>query len=348
MARVTKRHDRPNGGYFLDFRDENGRRRRVKANTNSKRHAMEIWQIQLGEVAKGEFARNREMGRTPFRQLAEEYLAIEVPALRWGRHVRTIVGYWVAFLGDRRLRDITVKDIAEYRAGRLGQIKPATLNRELAVVRRMFNVAISWELADRNPASHMKRLPERNMRLRFLTSEEAGRLVAAAVPHLRPILLVALNTGARLSELLTLKWTEVDFASGTVSFLDTKSGRRRDVRMNRIVEETIGEMERTSDAVFTYNGKAIRSVKTAFRTARARAGIAADFRFHDMRHTFASHAVMAGVDLRTLQEILGHQSYQMTLRYAHLAKDHVMKAVHSVSLGAPEVVGEKIIPFIAR
>lgn len=138
----------------------------------------------------------------------------------------------------------------------------------------------------------VKFLPENNRRLRYLSKEECRELTNACEPHLKPIVVMALNTGMRKGEILSLKW-EIDVP---YVFYDLKTGN-------------------------TY-----KDVKRAFKMALRRSKMA-DFRFHDLRHTFASHLVMAGVDLTTIKELLGHKNLTMTLRYAHLAPAHKVKAV---------------------
>ena len=111
--------------------------------------------------------------------------------------------------------------------------------------------------------------------------------------------------------------------------MDTKNNERREIPMNDIVYRTLLAVEKIPDSPWVFckkNGERYGNVRKALEGARKRAGIV-DFRFHDLRHTFASHLVMAGVDLKTVQELLGHESFEMTLRYAHLSPDHKKAAL---------------------
>jgi len=140
---------------------------------------------------------------------------------------------------------------------------------------------------------------------------------------------VALNTGMRKEEILNLRWEDLDFRSRIIYILDTKNNERREIPMNDIVYETLLAVRKISDSPWVFckkNGERYGNIRKAFEGARKRAGIV-DFRFHDLRHTFASHLVMAGVDLRTVQELLGHKSFEMTLRYAHLSPEHKKAAL---------------------
>jgi integrase len=131
-----------------------------------------------------------------------------------------------------------------------------------------------------------------------------------------------LNTGMRRGEILSLEWEKhIDLKHGFI-FLDvTKNGERREVPINQTLRETLKKLPRRLDSpyVFTDNeGNRFKDIKWSFKTALRRSEIK-DFRFHDLRHTFASHLVMAGVNITTVKDLLGHKTLTMTLRYAHLA-----------------------------
>jgi integrase len=139
---------------------------------------------------------------------------------------------------------------------------------------------------------------------------------------------MALHTGVRKGELLTLKWDQVNLEQGIISILDTKNHERRDIPMDETAKEILRGIERKGEAVFSNgDGQGIVSVRAAFDTAVRKSGIT-DFRFHDLRHTFASNLVMAGVDLMTVKELMGHKTLAMTLRYAHLAPNHKSRAIN--------------------
>ena len=173
-------------------------------------------------------------------------------------------------------------------------------------------------------------LPENNRRLRYLSKEECDRLVKACAPHLRPVVITALNTGMRRGEILGLTWDRVDLQNSLILLDITKNGERREIPINSTLRETFKGLVRRLDNPHVFydpaTGKRLQDVKRSFSTALRRAKIL-DFHFHDLRHTFASHAVMAGVDLTTLKELLGHKTLTMTLRYSHLAPGHKVAAV---------------------
>lgn len=178
----------------------------------------------------------------------------------------------------------------------------------------------------------VKLLPENNRRLRYLSIEESQRLVDSCDNHLRPIVITALNTGMRKDEILGLKWDNVDLKAGFILLNQnqTKNSERKEIPINQTLRETLQSVPKQDNILFVFynplTGTRYDDIKRSFNSALKRVDIR-DFRFHDLRHTFASHLVMAGIDLTTVKELMGHKDFKMTLRYAHLAPSHKVKAV---------------------
>jgi integrase len=201
-------------------------------------------------------------------------------------------------------------------------VQNATVNRALEIVRRILNLAHQdWRWIRAAPKIRMLKEPRR--RVRFLRREEAQRLLEAMPKHMKPIVRFALATGCRAGEIFGLEWSRVDFAR-KVAWLDhgaTKSGDGRGIPLNSdaiaALQSAFGEHPRWC---FTFGGKRIQKSSTAWHRARRRAGIE-DFRFHDLRHTWASWHVQSGTSMPELMELGGWRSYEMVLRYAHLAPD---------------------------
>ena len=147
-----------------------------------------------------------------------------------------------------------------------------------------------------------------------------------------PVLVVALNTGMRRNEILSLKWQDVDFVKGFILIEDSKSGRARKVSMNAAVFETLKGLPRSSEYVF-FNPETkthIKDIKTGFKSACKKAGTKG-LRLHDLRHTAASWMIEAGADLVTVSKILGHSSIQMTMRFAHPTPENMRLAVERLA-----------------
>jgi len=213
--------------------------------------------------------------------------------------------------------------------------KPATINREMACLRHIMSKAVEWDMIEQDPFKKGKslHLKENNKRLRFLSEDEITSLLNACPNYLQNIVEGAINTGMRKSEILSLKWDQV--RNGLIYLTKTKTNEARQIPVNDALEAMFKQIRKeqqlTSKHVFTYQGKRIRdNVKTSFNAAMKRAGIVG-FRFHDLRHTFASQLILHGGDLKDAQELLGHKSMTMTLRYAHLTQEHKKKAVNRLN-----------------
>ncbi len=239
--------------------------------------------------------------------------------------------------GNLPLRRITTRLVEEYQSKLLAEDKaPATINRHLATMKHMFTKAVEWEMVEEEAQKKVRRvklLPENNRRLRYLSKEECGVLLGYCSHHIRPIVITALNTGMRKGEILSLEWEKhVDLKHGFILLDVTKNGERREIPINRTLRETLQGLVRRIDSPFVFvdkEGERYQDIKRSFKSALRKAGIK-DFRFHDLRHCFASHLIMAGVDITTLKELLGHKTLAMTLRYAHLAPSHKVKAVETL------------------
>jgi integrase len=197
------------------------------------------------------------------------------------------------------------------------------------VISAVFALAIRNGKATSNPARLVPLRPENNKRIRFL-SEAEERSIRDAIrelyPAREPELDLALHTGMRRGEQFGLRWRDLDLGRGLISLSRTKSGKARSIPLNSSAIAAVALLRKqrgSSDHVCApMNGW--------FRAALQIAGVR-NFRWHDLQHTFASRLCMAGVDLRTIQELLGHGSIVMTVRYAHLSDSHLQKAVEQIA-----------------
>ncbi len=219
--------------------------------------------------------------------------------------------------------------IEKYKADRLQCVTPATVNRELACLKYMFTKAIEWEYVKINPAKTVKLLKEPPGRLRYLKPEEVDALLRACASHIRPIVVTALNTGMRKSEILNLKWREVDLGNRKVTVANSKNNEIRVIPINEALYRELSALTRNPECEYVFlgkNGLPAGDIKKAFMGALKRAKIK-DFRFHDIRHTFGSQMVMQGIDTRTVQQVMGHKTIKMTMRYSHLSPEYVQEAM---------------------
>lgn len=252
-------------------------------------------------------------------------------------------------LKQRRVQGQKRKD-GKITEGRIRTV--ASVNREIACLHHIFVKGVQWELIEQSPFDRGKSLlqKENNTRLRFLDEEEIARLIEACPVHLRNIVICALNTGMRRGEILSLKWAQI--RNGFIYLEKTKTNESRQIPVNDTLAELFKSIRKRqqlrSNYVFTFvncggamkdpvknakcvklledEGMPVNEVKNAFRTALKRAGIE-NFRFHDLRHTFASQMILKGASLKVVQEILGHKNISMTMRYAHLSQEHKREAI---------------------
>lgn len=322
------------GVWWVRYHDENGREHREKV--GPKALALKVYQKRKNEIAERRFFPERIRRREVLlKDAVAAFLRDHVEGrLRNAKHYRRYGELWTRALGTRALRQILPGDIARYIAQRQQDgMAPATVNRELAFLKRLYNVAIGDELAESNPVKAVRLFKENNARVRFLTEDEENALRNVIGETHWPLVAVALHTGLRRSEQFNLRWRDVDFANGVLTIPRSKHGEVRRVPMNETVRDILAVLPSRMRSPFVFASASAESaldsqnfVNRVFVKALRGARIE-DFTWHCLRHTFASRLVMAGVDLRTVQELLGHKTMAMTLRYAHLSPGHQLDAV---------------------
>ena len=314
--------------YYIDYY-VNGHRKREKIGP-SKKLAKAVLQKRKVEIAENKYLDKRQIPKTTFKELARLYIAYaKLNKKSWIHNVYNIKNLISFFGEDTLISDITALKIEEFKAYRRQKVKSSTVNRDLACLKHMFTKAIEWGKTVDNPTKKVKLFKENNKRLRYLTKVEIERLLQASAGHLKPILITALHTGMRKSEIFNLKWEDIDFNNKVIQIVNTKSGDKRYIPIDATLMRTLKGHIRKIHSPYVFSnqeGKPYCDLKRSFHSALKKAGIE-DFTFHDLRHTFASHLVMSGADLTTVKELLGHKKIDMTLRYSHLSPDHKRRAV---------------------
>jgi integrase len=321
--------------FYVDFY-YNGRR--VRRAVGSKKDAENALTAVKADILRGEYRFKRER-RIKFEDFAKEYLKhAEVNKKSW-KSDKNSLNNLIPYFKGMILSKITPRHVEEYKAKRVSQVRPASVNRELACLKYMYSLAIKWKLADENPVKEVKLFQERKIEMHIMKSDEISRLLNYARGHLNAVVIIALNTGMRKGEILRLRWNDIDFFRHDIFIKETKSGRSRKVPMNHLVRKTLMDISRDSEYIFhNPRNKAghIKEVKTAFKNACRKSNLE-DLRFHDLRHTAASKMVEAGVDIVTVAEILGHSDIKMTMRYVHPTPENKSKAVNVLAV----VCGER-------
>ena len=276
---------------------------------------------------EGKFFENARLEEHTFEEMMRRYMreCSVAKSPKSATRDRGSLSHLLTVFGDMMLTEITPKLLAEYKTQRrLQQAAPATINKELQLVRHAFNLAVrEWEWCRENPMHRVSMEPVRNEVDRWLTSGEEERLMAASSPWLREVIVFALNTGMRQGEILNLQWQDVDFTRGTLVVMKSKNWTRRTIPLNTTVyavlatkQATIGDVQGRVFRTPRGNDLKVRFLAREFCEARDRAGVP-DFRFHDLRHTFATRLVQREIDLYKVQRLLGHKTNHMTQRYAH-------------------------------
>lgn len=281
-------------------------------------------------------------------------------------------------LKHKRLSDINAWLVEKWRAQRLKQVKPATVNRELVTLKAALAKAVEWGLLDVHPLGKVRPSKVDHIgRVRFLGAQEEQRLRDALdareerhrqdrdranawrtvrgytllpdlrampfVDHLKPLVLLALNTGLRRGELFNLERQHIDLERALLTVAGDTEGNKteksRHVPLNRearaVLWDWITHREPAGLLFPGRHGERLDNISNGWERLRQEAQLD-DFRWHDLRHTFASKLVMAGVDLNAVRELLGHASLDMTLRYAHLAPEHKAAAVAKLDVPITE------------
>lgn len=246
--------------------------------------------------------------------------------------------------GIKRLRDISPILIENYRTKLLGDCKPKTANHHIALIKAMLNKAIEWKYLKSNPLKNFKKLKETNLREpRFLSETEINKLLGLANPLMQKVIRILLYTSMRRSELVYLTWEDIDFDNKRIivqskpeSGFHPKSYKPRSIPMNEELEKLMMDLPQHRKYVLD-NGKGEPLHTPDYYTAGfekllKKAGIIRA-NLHTLRHTFASYLIMAGVDLRTVQELLGHSTVKVTEKYSHLSPDHRSRAVSKLDFG---------------
>jgi integrase len=204
------------------------------------------------------------------------------------------------------------------------------------VLSRIFTIAIDNGMNIQNPCRKVRLLRMDNQRNRYLSDEEETRLMATLVgrrAHLRPVVILAIHTGMRRGEILSLRWNQIDFERSLILVQRTKTDRDRIIPMNSTVRKTLDVIRQQAegDQVFPIN-----DVKRSFSYACVKAKIA-DFRFHELRHTAATRLADRGADAFQIAAILGHSSIQMTARYTHATSAGLRRAMESLAVDDKQV-----------
>lgn len=312
--------------YGIDYYDQNGERVRQIIGP-SKKLAEDVFSKRKVELAENKHLDIKRNKKITFEEFIEKFTELYAKSKKsWKSGFSNCLKRLNEFFADKYLYQINSQMIEQYRNKRVSEgLMNATVNRELACLSSVFNKAIQWGDAFENPMKRIKLAKENNQRVRYLSKLEYARLLEHCDEQLRTLVMLALNTGLRKGEIQKISFNDVNFETNTLTISEQKNGRKDWIPLNQTASDLLLEVKKSSkvDYPFSYN------FRKAFETAIKRAKIS-DFRFHDLRHTFASWLVMAGVDIYTVMSLMRHQDIKMTQRYAHLSPDHKARGVEKL------------------
>jgi integrase len=324
--------------WWLDFTHQH-KRHQVRLGSNINRTvARELAAVQRAAILRGEAGIGRKPKDMPFEKAAEEFL-------KWAevnKRPNTLLSYQRSVnrlqesFGGRSLGEISPFLVEKHKHRRVEEEARIGFNRELTCLKTLYYKMIEWKRYEgENPAVKVKLLEELKNRIRFLDEAEEESLLEACSEPLRTLVLVGIHAGVRLaSEALTLRWENVDLNKKTLTVAATyaKNKESRTIPLNSNLQVALEKLRGTSQGqhVFTGpDGKPLKSVTIDFCKACGEAGLR-DVTPHTLRHTFGSRLVMAGVDLRTVQELGGWKDLKMVQRYSHLSEPHKAAAVEKL------------------
>ncbi len=307
-----------------------GKRRRIKL-VGRKLQAKAFAQKMRDEWRHGrlfpELTRARESRQLTVADLVDRY-ADEISLKANAPHMERYGRYWKKAAGGELVSQLRPEDMARYQARRRAEGKaPATINKEVKHLLALVNRAVRDGLLAVSPLKGVRPLPEENQRTRWLSAEEEERLRAVVPPAAWRIIVFAMKTGLRRSELGRLKRGDVDLVNGLVTVRKSKSRRLRHVDLSPQTVELLREVLAEHDLDHVWTNIRLKEKRPlnihsfcnqAFQRWCQKAGVH-DFVWHDLRHTFGSRLAMAGATVVSIKELMGHASITTTMRYMHLA-----------------------------
>lgn len=327
---VYVRQDR-GGEYWITWTDAQGRRRRRRTDARTLQQARAARSAEVVRVEQAKVLGFAPPGEETTADVALRFLTHQkarLTAKAYEREQGIVDGQIVPFFPGplAAIRRVDVQRFVTHRAGKVG---PHSVQKELNVLKHLLSLAVEWEVIPFSTGQGIKSPRVPAGRVRYLQPTELRTALIASPEWLRPIVALAASTGMRRSEILGLRWLDVDLQNGRFLLPQTKNGEGRIVYLNGSAMAVLraiptGTNTRATDRLFP----ALTGEQVSMAFSRAcRAVKIEDFRFHDLRHTAASWLRMQGADIHTVAQLLGHKDLRMAARYQHLSPTFLADAV---------------------
>ncbi len=317
------------GKWWIDYYDRDRERIQESSQSSRRSDAEALLTLRRSEILRGIYKRPVEI---TFEEFGGRYMEHAKANKRsWSRDEQMLRHLKAFFGAGKELSEIGAADIEGYKLHRKAKVSGSTVNRELALLKRMFNLAIVWDLFfELNPVRKVRFFREFNTGVRVVRPEEEEKLLRNAAPYIQDLIRFALNTGLRTGEIFSLLWSQVDLEKDILNIFSPKTLKTRAVPINREARKVLEywALGKRNESVF-YNpesGAPFVDLKAGFALACKKSGIEG-VTWHTLRHTFASRVLNRGADIVTVQQLLGHSTVTVTMRYTHTNLDSKRAAV---------------------
>ncbi len=329
------RINKEKGTITLDYRDKQRKRHR-ETTTRGLTFAKALLAKRMVEIEEDKFFPDRQKQKLTFVEAADKYWALHLSKKKSAPKMKYTLEYLKKQFGNTPLASITTEEIQKFYNERMAETTSSTANRHLTLLNAIINKMIKLKIyKGENPCLGMVKEKEQPVRERYLTKEEIRDVLTYVPERSQNLIAFAISTGMRQGEIMNLDWKDIDFTSNIINVDKTKSGKKRRVPMMASLRNLLMNMNpQRNGKVFTLS---VKQVDYDFKHALEQAKIE-NFRFHDLRHTFASHFMMNGGNLYTLKEILGHSDIRMTQRYAQLSPDFANESIKLLNDLVPVLV----------
>lgn len=327
---IYTRKDRP--GLWISWIDAQGRRRRRKTDAGNTHQAKSALSAELVRVEQSKVLGFAPPGEETFSDIAQRFLIHQKARLTekaYEREKGIVEGHLIPFFACK-LSAVRRVDIQRYVTKRSGVVSAHSVQKELNILKHLLRLAVEWEIIPFHPAQGVKSPKVPAGRVRNLQPTELRVLIENCPTWLQQIVALAASTGMRRSEILKLRWLDVDLTHNRILLPQTKNGEGRIVYLNQSAQAVLNSLPFNGETKQTdrlFSGITPGQVSVTFRRVCNRLEIV-NFRFHDLRHTAASWLRMQGADIHTVAQLLGHKDLRMAARYQHLSPAFLAEAVN--------------------